>query len=91
MGELNQMLKQVYVEVSEEVLVATGERPTTSRIAIATGLTRKEVAQLRQAVAADGYAPTGSYNRGARVMTGWLHDAEFLDADGTTGPLAAAR
>lgn len=81
-GELNQMLKQVYVEVSEEVLAAAGERPTTSRIAIATGLTRKEVAQLRQAVAVDGYAPSGSYNRGARVMTGWLADAEFLDADG---------
>ncbi len=81
-GELNQMLKQVYVEVSEEVLAAAGERPTTSRIAIATGLTRKEVAQLRQAAAAHGDAPTGSYNRGARVMTGWLADAEFLDTDG---------
>jgi len=81
-GELNEMLKQIYVEVSEDVLAAAGERPTTSRIAIATGLTRKEVAQLRQAIAVDVDAPTGSYNRGARVMTGWLADAEFLDAEG---------
>lgn len=81
-GELNQILKQVYVEVSEEVLAARGERPTTSRIAIATGLTRKEVAQLRQVAEAGMASPTASYNRGTRVMTGWLHDAEFLDADG---------
>lgn len=81
-GELHQMFKQIYVEVSEEALLATGERPTTSRIAIATGLTRKEVAQLRLIGAEGGHVPTPSYNRGARVMTGWLHDAEFLNAVG---------
>ncbi|WP_281054681.1 DUF6502 family protein [Thiothrix nivea] len=76
-------LKQIYVEVSEDLLKASGERPTTSRIAIATGLTRKEVAQLRQgADENDLMMPTGSYNRGSRVMTGWLQDTEFLGADG---------
>lgn len=82
LGEFNQLLKQLYVEVSEDVLVAAGERPTTSKIAIATGLTRKEVAYLRQQACEDGHPPTGSYNRGVRVMTGWLRDAEFLDAAG---------
>ncbi|QLQ30377.1 MAG: hypothetical protein HZT40_00715 [Candidatus Thiothrix singaporensis] len=81
-GEFSLLVKQVYVEVSEEALKADGERPTTSRIAIATGLTRKEVAQLRQAADEDELASTGSYNRGARVMTGWLQDAEFLDTEG---------
>ncbi|MEZ5451378.1 MAG: DUF6502 family protein [Thiothrix sp.] len=82
-GEFSQMVKQIYVEVSEDLLKSSGERPTTSRIAIATGLTRKEVAQLRQgADENDLMTPTGSYNRGSRVMTGWLQDAEFLGADG---------
>ncbi|MEB4591014.1 DUF6502 family protein [Candidatus Thiothrix sp. Deng01] len=81
-GEFSQLAKQVYVEASEELLKADGERPTTSRIAIATGLTRKEVAQLRQVADEDDLAPTGSYNRGVRVMTGWLQDAEFLNAEG---------
>ena len=40
-GEFSQLAKQIYVEVSEDVLAATGERPTTSRIAIATGLVRR--------------------------------------------------
>ncbi len=79
-GEFSQLARQMYVEVTEEMLAAAGERPTTSRIAIATGLTRKDVAQLRQAPD-DGF-PTSSYNRGARVMTGWLHDQEFHDETG---------
>ncbi|WMP18741.1 DUF6502 family protein [Thiothrix lacustris] len=86
-GEFSQIVKQIYVEVSEEVLVASGERPTTSRIAIVTGLTRKEVAQLRQGEVEKGHSPTGRYNRGARVMTGWLHDTEFLDASGKAARL----
>lgn len=79
-GEFSQIARQVYVVAAEELLVEEGERPTTSRIAIATGLTRKDVAQLRQLP--DDETPTASYNRGVRVMTGWLHDREFLDADG---------
>ena len=86
-GEFSQIVKQIYVEVSEEVLVVAGERPTTSRIAIVTGLTRKEVAQLRLGEVEKGHSPTGGYNRGARVMTGWLHDTEFLDAAGKAARL----
>jgi hypothetical protein len=80
-GELSQVAKQIYVEVSEEVLEAAGERATTSRIAIATGLTRKDVAQLRLSKTEE-YTPTGRYNRSVRVLGGWMHDREFLDADG---------
>ncbi len=84
-GEFSQLARQMYVEVTEEMLAAAGEKPTTSRIAIATGLTRKDVAQLRQAP--DDGLPTSSYNRGARVLTGWLHDIEFQDE--TTGKPAS--
>lgn len=79
-GEFSQLARQMYVEVTGEMLTSEGERPTTSRIAISTGLTRKDVAQLRQMP--DDCLPTNSYNRGTRVMTGWLHDREFHDAAG---------
>lgn len=84
-GEFSQLARQIYVEVAGDMLMAEGERPTTSRIAIATGLTRKDVAQLRQT--ADDELPTNSYNRGARVMTGWLHDNEFHDSTGKPAAL----
>lgn len=80
-GEFSQVAKQIYVEVSEEVLEAAGERATTSRIAIATGLTRKDVAQLRLSKTEE-YTPTVRYNRSVRVLGGWMHDREFLDAEG---------
>jgi len=80
-GEFSQVAKQIYVEVSEEVLEAAGERATTSRIAIVTGLTRKDVAQLRLSKTEE-YTPTGRYNRSVRVLTGWMNDREFLDAQG---------
>ena len=84
-GEFNQLARQVYVDVAEESLQQAGERPTTSRIAIVTGLTRKEVASLRQEPA--GYKATSHYNRGVRVMTGWLQDSEFTDAQGKAAAL----
>lgn len=86
-GEFNQLVKQVYVEVCEEALQQVGERPTTSRIAITSGLTRKEVARLRQDNTAESGA-THSYNRGIRVLTGWLQDPEFQDAHGQPALLA---
>jgi hypothetical protein len=79
-GEFSQLARQIYVEVTAEMLASEGERPTTSRIAIATGLTRKDVAHLRHMP--DDGLPTNSYNRGARVITGWLHDKEFHDVAG---------
>lgn len=79
-GEFSELAKQVYVDVATELLVETHERPSTSRIAIATGLTRKEVAALRRMPTAE--TPNLSYNRGAKVMTGWLHDKEFQDEQG---------
>jgi len=42
------LLKCVYIDVVGEDLVAAGEKPTTARIAILTGLTRKDVAELRK-------------------------------------------
>ncbi|HHL19180.1 MAG TPA: hypothetical protein ENJ33_05550, partial [Thiothrix sp.] len=42
-GEFIQILKQAYVKAAEEQLLASEGKATTSRIAIVTGLTRKDV------------------------------------------------
>lgn len=80
-GEFSQIARQVYVETAEAALLQAGEKATTSRIAITTGLTRKDVAQLRQSEAGAELSET-KYNRGVRVISAWLSDAEFLDAQG---------
>ena len=75
-GELSQITKRVYVQVAEDNLTKKKTRVTTSQIAIITGLTRKDVANLRK-LAVDEVAPTVRYNRGVRVIDGWKKDKEF--------------
>ncbi|QLQ33914.1 MAG: hypothetical protein HZT40_22400 [Candidatus Thiothrix singaporensis] len=76
LGDFTQLVKQAYVDVVEQELVRSGERVTTSRIAAITGLTRKDVAQLRER---EEQETSPRYNRGMRVLTGWRHDEEFID------------
>ncbi|MGF1644396.1 MAG: DUF6502 family protein [Thiotrichales bacterium] len=80
-GEISQVVKQVYVDVVRSELAATGQKATTSRIAVITGLTRKDVAQLLKAGGANAQSDRRA-NRVVRVIGGWLTDAEFRDANG---------
>lgn len=84
-GEFTQLAKQAYVDVVEEELTNSGERATTTRIAVITGLTRKEVTQLRQADVAE---TPPRFNRVLRVVNAWLNDEAFLDSEGQPAVLA---
>ena len=77
--DFSQLVKQAYVEVVEDELLDAGERPTTTRIAAITGLTRKDVAQLKQDDLADMVL---TFNRSQRVLQGWVNDMDFLDPQG---------
>ena len=85
-GEFSQIARQVYVETAESGLLAAGEKATTSRIAITTGLTRKDVAQLRQ-LSGDSELLTTSYNRSIRVISGWIGDTAFHTPSGDPATL----
>jgi hypothetical protein len=80
-GEFIQILKQAYVKAAEEQLLASEGKATTSRIAIVTGLTRKDVGQLRKSPITHKSIPV-TYNRATRVVSGWLEDTEFCTPDG---------
>jgi hypothetical protein len=94
----NGMAAKSFHEIAKEMYVAVarrefgiGEKPATiSRIAILTGLTRKEVQTLLAVPSQgkDGYLD--EYNRAARVITGWLRDPDFSDGNGHPVPLRMA-
>lgn len=84
--EFSQIARKIYVEVAEEKLLAAGERPTNSRMSVTTGLTRREVAQLRKLSHEDMLFDV-HINRGLRVINGWMTDHEFLTTDGQPAPL----
>lgn len=81
-GAFEDLAKRVYVETALADFAIPGKKPSISRASILTGLTRKDVQRL-VAEPEDGSADVGErYNRAARVLTGWVRDPDFLDADG---------
>ena len=78
--------KQVYVEVATTEFGISGKKQTVSRIAILTGLTRKEVQRLLTLPDSRPIADK-EYHRGSRVITGWLRDPKFGDGKGHPRPI----
>jgi len=76
--------KHTYVQVAASEFRIPGKKQSVSRIALLSGLTRKEVQRLLDAPAAnDENSEAGErYNRAARVVAGWVRDTDFSDANG---------
>jgi hypothetical protein len=84
---LYDLVKQVYVDLAKDEFGIKGKAATVSRIAILTGLTRKEVQALLAQPANEEHKIGGEYNRAARVIAGWLRDSKFSDGRGHPAPL----
>lgn len=83
--ELAACAKSIYVEVATDSFGIRGRPTNVSRVAILTGLTRREVGRLRDA---SGQGAPGNFtrmNRATRVLSGWHQDDDFTGAEG--GPL----
>jgi len=78
--------KSLYVEVAAEGF-GLKDRPTnTSRIAVLTGLDRKQIKAIRDQLESDAPDSNHSVDRVSRLLSGWHQDADFADAFGN--PLA---
>jgi hypothetical protein len=80
--------KHTYVEVAAAEFRIPGKKQSTSRIALLSGLTRKEVQRLLDAPVANDSEAGERYNRAARVVAGWVRDTDFSDPDGNPKVLA---
>lgn len=81
-SEFSELAKQLYVDVADKDYAISGKKQTVSRIAVLTGLCRKEVLKIRSQLDSDSNAAVGPVNRANRVILGWLNDSEFLDEHG---------
>ena len=79
-GEFAEVLKNLFVEVAERDFGMPGRRPSQSRVAILTGLTRKEVARQKAILERGDLVEKSNLNRVTRVLEGWHADADY------TGP-----
>lgn len=80
--------KHTYVDVAADEFGIPGKKTSVSRVALLSGLTRKEVQRLLDAPAVDDAEAGERYNRAARVVAGWIRDPEFSDANGNPKVLA---
>ena len=77
-----ELAKRVYVQVAHTEFQIPGKSPSASRVAVLTGLTRKEV--HRVLIEPSDVVPESfeRYNRAIRVLTGWARDEDFRDSKG---------
>lgn len=80
-GEFSTIAKHAFIKETERELISSGEKVTTSSLAIITGLTRKDVSALRKEAAPKSEI-NGQKNRAVRVIGGWAAEPGFCDSDG---------
>lgn len=86
-GLFADIAKQAYVKIASEEFNISGRKQTVSRMAVITGLTRKEISRIKEISNVDAAEVADRYNRAARVISGWVRDARFLDKRGKPRPL----
>lgn len=76
------LAKWVYVDVASAEFGLESRKQSTSRVAVVTGLTRKDVAHLRALAQPDARLQSERYNRAARIIGAWLRDPAYSSGAG---------
>ena len=79
-GEFSEVVKTSFVTVAAQEFRVPGKKMSKARIAIVTGLSRKEVHRLSQIDQKERFALKTNLNRITRVLSGWHTDPDY------TGP-----
>lgn len=83
-GQFAELVKRAYVDSARTDFEVPGRKLTISRVAVLTGLTRKEASRLMQEEEGSGPEPGARrrINRAARVVTAWIDDPTYHDGRG---------
>ncbi|NNF61932.1 MAG: hypothetical protein HKN06_11480 [Gammaproteobacteria bacterium] len=81
-GEFAEVAKTVFVETAAEDFALPGRKSSGSRIAILTGLTRKEVKRLIDQATKGQPSTRSNLSRAGRVLAGWYSDPRFTSQEG---------
>ena len=77
-AELSDVVKSVFVSTAAQEFRVPGKKMSKSRIAIVTGLTRKEVQRIAEREASNQGEEKTNLSRIGRVLSGWHTDPEFI-------------
>jgi len=80
-GEFSEIARQAFVQVGFDDFKIDSQKPTTSRVSVLTGLSRKEVSRISKQLPDPRITSQNApLNRASRVISGWLRDPEFSNS-----------
>lgn len=79
----SELAKWVYVDIASSEFGLETRKQSTSRVAVVTGLTRKEVARLRALPQPEERLSSEHYNRAARIIGAWMREPAFQSETGS--------
>jgi hypothetical protein len=79
--------KRAFVRAASDEFRIPGKRATASRVAILTGMNRKDVGRFMKEVEDEGEIGREPANRSARIIAGWRRDKEFQTDGGRPATL----
>lgn len=80
-NEFAELARMVYVKVGMREFQISGRKQTVSRVAVLTGLSRKEVLRIQRLSESAEVVLTKAPHRVERVISGWVRDPDFIDED----------
>lgn len=83
--EFSEVAKASFVQVASDDYGIRGRRTNVSRVAVMTGLSRKEIKKIRDAESSGNSTPLADAIRARRpeqVLMVWINDPEFQDSQG---------
>ncbi|MBX2809781.1 MAG: hypothetical protein KTR20_14240 [Cellvibrionaceae bacterium] len=76
------LCKSLYVDIAANEYGLDGRRTNDSRIALITGLDRRDIKRMREATDEKIYSSGQSPDKMARILTQWYEAGEYVQADG---------
>jgi hypothetical protein len=81
------LAKWMYTDLASKEFSLPGRKQTISRVSVLTGLTRKEVVRVQELPPPTDEESAHTYNRAAKVVTGWVRDFPLEGTASGTAPL----
>ncbi len=74
--------KRVFINVAEQEFSLQGRKQSAARVAIITGISRKEISRIHNSNTTQSEEIRDTFNRAARVISAWVSDPEFHHTSG---------
>ncbi len=86
-GSFEELVRKAYVDEAFAIGKKNQLKTTVSSVSAQTGLSRKEVKRLNELEQAQRPDVEQKYNRAVRVISGWVNEKNFTDAQGNAKAL----